>query len=100
MHQSFVTTSPHPWGRAGDSIDGQMCCILLLHYPRRVGQMQDCVVGKNGNPMSQTVGGKTALLAVSSSVGLIAEPCWTKSQSPRFSPRMGLPWLQMTGASA
>ena len=45
--------------------------------------------------------GKTAVVLPTRSpcrVGLLAEICWTKSRSPRYSPGLGGPWLQMTSA--
>ena len=59
-------------------------------------------IDKKGSEMKNSrLRGKTAVVLPTSSprrVGLLARICWTKSQSPRYSPGLGGPWLQMTSA--
>ena len=90
---------PQPRGRAGDSrgnewgFDQSFAAAVRRKYPGFA-----LYIGKKGRSRLQ---GKTAVVLPKSSlrrVGLLARICWTKSQSPHYSPGLGGWWLQVTGA--
>ena len=92
MHQSFGT-----WGRAGASC-GNVLCFYFSIAPQCRGNARDlCFIGKVAVQCKHNrLLGKMAVVLPTGcprSVGLLAGICWTKSQSPRYTPG-----LQMTGA--
>ena len=82
----------------------EMSGALTKVLPRQCGGNTQGLlyIDKKGSEMKNSrLQGKTAVVLPSSRVGLLAGICWTKSQSPRYSPGLGGgAWLQMTSALA
>ena len=84
---------PNPGGVPGIAVEMSGALTKVLPWQCRGNTRGLLYIDKKGSEMKNSrLRGKTAVVLPMSSprrVGLLAEICWTKSQSPRYSPGLG-----------